>query len=206
MPNSILLNLSKLSSTISTKGTSTGTSSQVSSTNNPDACIARFGRDIPECDIYFRQGHHVGTTCAIRGPNFVPPDILRRTPQYNAKHAGDTPLEPLRSWTKTAPLAASRYVDKQSKAAPKAPVKPSIKYFLADSNGTPVEIDPSKISAMNTSTDPESEIFHKALEDTSSIPIEPIIKQFQQHSSSIPLFPDYSSMFDPMELQQLQEN
>jgi hypothetical protein len=184
-------------------GTSNGNSSQVSSTNIPDAYIARFGRDIPECDICFRRGHHVGT-CVIRGPNFVPEDILRRAQQYNAKH-GDKPLEPLKSWTKTAPPAA-RYVDKQTKFAPKAPIKPSIKYFLADSDGTPVEIDPSKISAMNMSTEPESEIFHEALEDASSNPIEPTIKQLQQNSSSIPLFPDYSSMFDPMELQQLQGN
>ena len=64
---------------------------------------------------------------------------------------------------KIAPPAA-RYVDKQSKFAPKAPVKPSIKYFLADSTGIQVEIDPSKISTKNTSTDSESEIFHEALE------------------------------------------
>jgi hypothetical protein len=90
---------------------------------------------------------------------------------------------------------------------PKAPVKTSIKYFLADSTGTPVEIDPSKISTKNTSTYSESEIFHKALEDTSSsTPIEPTIKQFQQNSISIPIFLDYSSMFDPIRLQQLQDN
>eukprot|EP00978_Attheya_sp_CCMP212_P006871 scaffold16028_cov47-Attheya_sp.AAC.1 len=168
-----------------------GNSSQVTHSKIPDAYIARFGRDIPECYICFRRGHHVGT-CVIHGPNFVPPDILHRAQQYNAKH-GDTPLEPLRSWTKTAPPAA-RYVDKQSKVAPKAPVKLSIKYFLADSNGIPVEIDPSKISAMNTSAaDPESEIFPEALEDASSIAIDPTIKQLQQtSSSSIPLFPDYS--------------
>eukprot|EP00978_Attheya_sp_CCMP212_P017444 scaffold46451_cov28-Attheya_sp.AAC.2 len=138
-----------------------GNSSQVTHSKIPDAYIARFGRDIPECNICFRQEHHVGT-CVICGPNVVPPDILRRAQQYNAKH-GDTPLEPLRSWTKTAPPAA-RYVNKQSKVAPKAPVKPSIKYsFLADSNGIPVEIDPTKISAMNTSADPESEIFMRFL-------------------------------------------
>eukprot|EP00978_Attheya_sp_CCMP212_P048275 scaffold496124_cov161-Attheya_sp.AAC.1 len=34
----------------------------------------------------------------------------------------------------------------------------------------------------HTSTDSESEIYHKALEDTSSTPIEPTIKQFQQNS------------------------
>jgi hypothetical protein len=141
----------------------------------------------------------------IRGPNFVPEDILRRAQQYNAKQR-DKPLEPLKSWTKTAPPAA-RCVDKQTKFAPtKSPIKPSIKYFLTDSEGTPMEIYPSKISAMNMSTEPESEIIHKALEDPSSNPIEPAIKQFQQNSSSIPLFPDYSNMFDPMELQQLQEN
>eukprot|EP00978_Attheya_sp_CCMP212_P031216 scaffold117257_cov39-Attheya_sp.AAC.1 len=57
-----------------------------------------------------------------------------------------------------------------------------IKYFQTDSTGTPMEIDPNKISAMNhTSTDSESEIYHEALEDTSSTPIEPTIKQFQQN-------------------------
>eukprot|EP00978_Attheya_sp_CCMP212_P033945 scaffold139809_cov58-Attheya_sp.AAC.2 len=120
----------------------------------------------------------------------------------------DTPLEPLKSWTKTAPPAA-RYVDKQSKFAPKAPVKPGIKKFLADSAGTtPMEIDPSKISAMNTSTYSESEIYHEALEDALSIPIEPTMyhqavpTEFKQY----PNFSDYSSMFDLMVLQQLQEN
>ena len=84
----------------------------------------------------------------------------------NGKHGDTAPLEPLKSWAKIAPPAA-RYVDnKQSKFAPKAPVKPSIKYFLANYTGgrNPMEINPSKISAMNTSsTDSESEIYDKAL-------------------------------------------
>ena len=85
--------------------------------------------------------------------------------------------------------SAARYVNKQSKFALKAPVKPSIKYFLADSPGTPVKIDLSKISTMNTSTDSESEIFHEAIENaSSSTRIEPTIKQFQQNSMSIPFF------------------
>eukprot|EP00978_Attheya_sp_CCMP212_P048006 scaffold459011_cov118-Attheya_sp.AAC.1 len=86
------------------------------------AHIARF-KDLPECEVCFRRGHHAGI-CVIRGPNFVPPDILRRAAQYNAKH-GDTPLEPLKSWTKNAPPSA-RYENK-SKPAYKPPQKsPSI--------------------------------------------------------------------------------
>eukprot|EP00978_Attheya_sp_CCMP212_P030665 scaffold113565_cov33-Attheya_sp.AAC.2 len=93
------------------------------------------------------------------------------------------------------------------KICPQSPCQTEHQVFSSRFHWNPMEIDPSKMSAMNRSTDSESEIFHGALEDASSLPIEPTIKQFQQNSkSSIPLFLDYSSMFDPMGLQQLQEN
>jgi hypothetical protein len=42
-----------------------------------EAHLAKFGgRNIPECEICFRCGHHAGT-CVICGPNFVPADIQR---------------------------------------------------------------------------------------------------------------------------------
>eukprot|EP00978_Attheya_sp_CCMP212_P004876 scaffold10691_cov46-Attheya_sp.AAC.2 len=153
------------------------------------------------------KGCSTGNASPISSAN-IPDAYIARFGSDNAKHGEDTaPLEPLKSWAKIAPpVPVARNVDKQSKFTSTAPVKSSIKYFLADFTGTPVEIDPSKISTMNTSTDSESEIFHEALEDALSTPIEPTIKQFQQNSSSTPLFPDYSSMFDPMGLQQLQEN
>eukprot|EP00978_Attheya_sp_CCMP212_P026727 scaffold88416_cov36-Attheya_sp.AAC.2 len=131
------------------------------------------------------KGCSMGNSSQISSTT-IPDAYIAHFRRDDAKH-GDTTLEPPKSWAKTAPLAA-RYVDKQLKFTPKASVKLSIKYFLANSTVTPMEIDPSKISAMNTSTDSESEIYHEALEDTSSTPIEPTIKQFQQNSISIPLF------------------
>eukprot|EP00978_Attheya_sp_CCMP212_P031303 scaffold117808_cov50-Attheya_sp.AAC.2 len=81
---------------------------------------------------------------------------------------------------------------------------PSIKYFLADSQGHPVEIDPTKITAESAQ---DSEIFHEANEDSQADQVQPTIKHLNHQQNTIPLFPEYSSsMFDPMELQMLQEN
>ena len=170
-----------------------------------EAHMAKFGgRNIPECEVCFRRGHHAGT-CVIRGPNFVPADIQRRAQQYNLKH-GDKPLEPLRSWTKNTPPGASF----PKKLPGKSPIKPAIKYFYADTAGDAVEIDPSKLSVLHTSEDSE-EIFHEAQENTSetvNLTINPMISAFNRPSNNhtIPLFPDYSSMFDPLEIQLFQEN
>ena len=161
--------------------------------------MAKFGRNIPECEICFRRGHHAGL-CVIRGTNFVPPDIQRRAQQYNLKH-GDAPLEPLRSWTKNSPPGAS--FSKSSEKRSPAAVKPTIKYFLADTTGEPIEIDPSKLSAVH-SNEPSEEIFHEAQEEAAApSPVDPTIKNMQH---TMPLFPDYSNLFDPMELQQFAEN
>jgi hypothetical protein len=74
---------------------------------------------------------------------------------------------------------------------------------LADSQGHPVEIDPTKITAEPAQ---DSEIFHESHEDSQADVIQPNISKLNHQSNTIPLFPDYSSMFDPLELQMLQEN
>jgi len=167
--------------------------------------IARF-RNLPECDICFRRGH-TADQCTIRGENFVPPDILRRAHQYNTKH-GDKPIAPIRSWTSTAPPTARFDPNKKQHAKPNSqPYKPTIKYFLADSNGNPVQIDPTQITTVETDkSDPHDEEFHEAHEETPSpnVPIEPTIAHL--NTNIMPLFPDYADMFDPMALQQLTEN
>eukprot|EP00978_Attheya_sp_CCMP212_P016075 scaffold41833_cov35-Attheya_sp.AAC.3 len=145
------------------------------------------------------------------GENFVPPDILCRAHQYNTNH-GDKAITPIRSWTSTTPPTARFDPNKKQHAKPPASTtsqlyKPTIKYFLADSNGDPVQIDPTQITTVETNTSaPQDEEFHEAQQETPSpsITIEPTIKHL--NTNIMPLFPDYADIFDPMALQQLQEN
>eukprot|EP00978_Attheya_sp_CCMP212_P032209 scaffold124466_cov30-Attheya_sp.AAC.2 len=188
------------------KSNANSVSNEMSSHGQPH--IARF-RNLPECDICFRRGH-TADQCTIRGENFVPPDILCRAHQYNTKH-GDKPIAPIRSWTSTAPLTARFDPNKKPYVKPPAsnsqPYKPTIKYFLADSNGDPVQIDLVQITTGETDTsDPTEEEFHETQQEipSPSIGIKPTINQLD--TNIMPLFPDYPDMFDPMALQQLQEN
>jgi hypothetical protein len=144
--------------------------------------MAKFGwNNIPECEVCFRQGH-LAATCVIRGPNFVPADIQRHAQQYNLTH-GDSPLEPLRSWTKRSPPGATfKKSQPLTSFTAKPPVKPTIKYLLANSTREPIEIDPSKISAVHSS-DVTDEVFHEAQEEVASSPIDPTIKTISSKPS-----------------------
>eukprot|EP00978_Attheya_sp_CCMP212_P017028 scaffold45134_cov49-Attheya_sp.AAC.1 len=116
--------------------------------------------------------------------------------QYNTKH-GDKPIAPIRSWTSTAPPTARFDPNKKPYVKPPAsnsqPYKPTIKYFLADSNGDPVQIDPAHITTIETDTsDPAEDEFHETQQEipSPSIGIKPTINQM--NTNIMPLFPDYA--------------